>query len=194
MNADSLRRTTGFYPWRQFVAALAGADLQVRELRALLGTDPAVSDLLPLLSPVLGREIADTAVTAGLFGGGRAEKTQVVMIALLERLVTPTPQVLIVEDAHWFDSASWQLLERFSRAFPTITIIIVSRPLDRDALPFEARRLLDQPDTAVIRLEPFTREGFVALINAALGVIETAPGIADLVYSHAEGHPLFTNA
>ena len=86
------------------------------------------------------------------------------------------------------------MLERFSRAFPHIAITVVSRPLDRDALPFEARRLLDRTDCDVIRLEPFTHNGSVALINAALGVIESAPGIVDLVYSHAEGHPLFTNA
>jgi class 3 adenylate cyclase/tetratricopeptide (TPR) repeat protein len=194
MQADSLRRTTGFYPWRPLVTALAGRDLQAGDLQDLLGHDPALAELLPLLSPVLRSEIPDTPTTAALFGGGRAEKTQTVILALLERLVPAKPQVLIVEDAHWFDSASWQLLERFSRAFPTVTITFVSRPLDRDALPFEARRLLDRPDTAVIRLEPFTRDGSVALINAALGVIESAPGIADLVYSHAEGHPLFTNA
>jgi class 3 adenylate cyclase len=188
MNADSLRRTTGFYPWRQLIAADRHAD----DLRAMLA--PEMAELFPLLSPVLQTEVPDNAATAGLFGGGRAEKTQAVIIALLERLIAPKPQVLIVEDAHWFDSASWQLLERFSRVFPNVMIAIVSRPLDRDALPFEARRLLDRPDTAVIRLEPFTRDGSVALINAALGVIESAPGIADLVYSHAEGHPLFTNA
>jgi tetratricopeptide (TPR) repeat protein len=194
INADSLRRTTGFYPWRQLVASLAGADLQTDDIQALLGPDPTVSALLPLLSPFLRSEIADTAATESLFGGGRAEKTQTVIIALLERLIPATAQVVIVEDAHWFDSASWQLLERFSRAFPQVTVTIVSRPLDPDALPFEARRLLDRPDRSVIQLRPFTRDGSVALINAALGVIETAPGIVDLIYSHAEGHPLFTIA
>jgi tetratricopeptide (TPR) repeat protein len=194
MNADSLRRTTGFYPWRQLVAAVAGTDLQESDLHALLGSDPAVSDLLPLLSPVLRHEIADTPATAGLFGGGRAEKTQTVIIALFGRLIPPSPHMLIIEDAHWFDSASWQLVERFSRAFPNVTVTVVSRPLDPDTLPFEARRLLDRPDRLVITLAPFSRDGSVELINAALGTIETAPGIIDLIHAHAEGHPLFTIA
>ena len=194
MSADSLRRTTGFYPWRQLVAALVGADPQLSDLEALLGADPEVLALLPLLSPVLRTEIADTPATENLFGGGRAEKTQTVIIALLEHLIQATPQVVIVEDAHWFDSASWQLLERFSRSFPHVLVTIVSRPLDPDALPFEARRLLDRPDRLVIQLEPFTREGSVALINATLATVETAQSIVDLIYSHAEGHPLFTIA
>ena len=88
MNADSLRRTTGFYPWRQLVAAVAGRDLSTADLHALLGPD--LSDLVPLLSPVLRTEIADTAATASLFGGGRAEKTQTVIIGLLERLIAAT--------------------------------------------------------------------------------------------------------
>jgi class 3 adenylate cyclase/tetratricopeptide (TPR) repeat protein len=194
MNADSLRRTTGFYPWRQLLSAMAGADLQVDDLQKLLDADPALTELLPLLSPVLQAEIPDNATTASLFGGGRAEKTQTVIIALLERLIATRAQALIVEDAHWFDSASWQLLERFARAFPHVTVIVVSRPLDPDALPFEARRLLDRPDKLVIQLGPFSRDGSVALINAALGVIEAAPSIANLIFSHAEGHPLFTKA
>ena len=194
MNADSLRRTTGFYPWRQLVTAVAGADLRESDLQELLGADPAVADLLPLLSPVLRSEIADTPTTASLFGGGRAEKTETVIVALLERLIPATPQVVIVEDAHWFDSASWQLLERFARAFPHVTVTIVSRPLDPDTLPFEARRLLGRADRLVIQLDPFTRDGSVALINAALGTVETSPGIVDLIYAHAEGHPLFTIA
>ena len=194
MNADSLRRTTGFYPWRPLVAALVGPDPSADELAQMLAHDPAMVDLVPLLSPVLRNVIPDTAFTIGLFGGGRAEKTQSVIIALLERLIGPAPQVVIVEDAHWFDSASWQLLERFSRAFPQITIALVSRPLDRDALPFEARRLLDRPDAAVIQLVPFSRDDSVALVNASLEVVETAAAIVDLIYRHAEGHPLFTTA
>ena len=89
LNADALRRTTGFYPWRQLVAAVAAADIQTDGLQALLGHDPALSELLPLLSPVPRTEVPDTIVTASLFGGGRAEKTQTVIIALLERLIAP---------------------------------------------------------------------------------------------------------
>ncbi|MGB8812423.1 MAG: AAA family ATPase [Paracoccaceae bacterium] len=194
MSADSLRRTTGFYPWRQLVDALVGPDARADDLTVLLGDDPAMVALFPLLSPVLRTAIPDTEFTAKLFGGGRAEKTQSVIISLLEQLIGAAPQVVIVEDAHWFDSASWQLLERFSRAFPQVSIALVSRPLDRDALPFEARRLLDRQDATVIRIAPFSREDSVALVNASLDVVESAPGIVDLIWRHAEGHPLFTAA
>jgi hypothetical protein len=194
INADGLRRTTGFYPWRQVMDALVGAEAGQADLQRLLRHDPAMTDLIPLVSPVLRTAMPDNEVTATLFGGGRAEKTQTVILAVLGGLVGDEPQVLIVEDAHWLDSASWQLLERFSRAFPQVAIALVSRPLDRDALPFEARRLLDRPEMQVIPLAPFSRKESVALVNLALAVIESAPGIVDLIYRHAEGHPLFTAA
>lgn len=194
INADSLRRTTGFYPWRQVVEALVGPDVRADDLAGWLKHESGLADLIPLLSPVLRMAIPDTDFTASLFGGGRAEKTQTVIIGLLQGLIGSTPQVLIVEDAHWFDSASWQLLERFSRVFPHVAITVVSRPLDRDALPFEARRLLDRPDARLIRLAPFSRAESAALVNGALSVVESAPGIVDLIYRHAEGHPLFTGA
>ena len=192
--ADSLRRTTGFYPWRQLVETLVGADASADDLVHHLAHDQTLTDLVPLPSPVLRTAIADTAFTAPLFGGGRAEKTQTVIIALPQQLIGTKRQVLIVDHAHWLDSASWQLLERFSRALPHVSIALVSRPLDRDALPSEARRLLDQPAAQLIRLAPFSRDESLALINASLAVIETAPAIVDLIYRHAEGHPLFTAA
>jgi len=200
LNADSLRRTTGFYPWRQLIGAMLGLDggqtvESVRErLASLLADDPVALELLPLLNPVLRVTLSQTPATAGLFGGGRADKTQSVIIALLRSFIRPVPQVLIVEDAHWFDSASWQLLERVAKSFPQVTIAIVSRPLDRDLLPYEARLLLDRPGTLTIQLEPFSRADSAALINASLAVVESAPAIVDLIFSHAEGHPLFTAA
>lgn len=200
LNADSLRRTTGFFPWRQLVFVLLG--LKGNEtvgavegpLRERLRSDPGSAELLPLLSPVLPAAIPDTTFTASLFGGGRAEKTQGVIIALLRTFLGPDPQVLIVEDAHWFDSASWQLLERFAGAFPNVAITLVSRPLDRDLLPYEARLLLDRPGARTITLNPFSKADSRALIDATLGVVESAPAIVDLIYHHAEGHPLFTSA
>ncbi len=180
MNADSLRRTTGFYPWRQLVGALVGPDYSTVDLTNLLADDPAMAALVPLLSPVLQTAISESESTAQLFGGGRAEKPQGVIIALLEHLIGPAPQVVIVEDAHWFDSASWPLLERFSRAFGHATLVPVCRPLDPDALPFEARRLLDMPGAQVIRLGPFSRAESVDLVNASLNVVETAPAIVEL--------------
>ena len=200
LTADSLRRTTGFFPWRQVVIGLLelrgteSVDEVVGKLSALLSDDPEALELLPLLTPVLTVAIPDTPLTAPLYGGGRADKTQAVIVALLKTFVGTEPQVLIVEDAHWFDSASWQLLERFARARPNVSITIVARPLDRDLLPFEARLLLDRPDALTIRLEPFSRADSAELINASLGVVESAAAIVDLVYRHAEGHPLFTAA
>jgi class 3 adenylate cyclase/tetratricopeptide (TPR) repeat protein len=200
LNADSLRRTTGFYPWRQLIGAMLGLDggqpvEGVRDrLVGLLGDEPDAEDFLPLLNPVLPVTLPETPATAALFGGGRADKTQSVIIALLRTFIRPVPQVLIVEDAHWFDSASWQLLERVAKSFPQVAVAIVSRPLDRDLLPYEARLLLDRPGTLTIRLEPFSRADSASLINASLAVVESAPAIVDLIFSHAEGHPLFTAA
>ncbi len=45
-----------------------------------------------------------------------------------------------------------------------------------------------------VRLEPFSRDGSVALVNAPLNVVESAPAIVDPIHIHAEGHPLFTAA
>lgn len=117
MNADSLRRTTGFYPWHQLVEALLGPYPHLGDPTAVLADAPAMADHIPLLSPVLHTPIPDTEFTAQLFGGGRAEKTQAAIIALLEHLIGPAAHALIVENARRLDSTSRQPLDSFSRAF-----------------------------------------------------------------------------
>ena len=49
----------------------------------LLGPDPEVRDLAPLLNPVLGLELPETAASAELSGQGRAGRTRDLLVRLL---------------------------------------------------------------------------------------------------------------
>jgi len=196
LTADSMRRTTGFASFKPLVAGLlppgieqpsAAAEALIKELVA-----EEYESWIPLLSPVLPFTLDDNATTKALSGGGRSENTRSVMVSLLQSIFPADLRFLILEDAHWCDSASWQLIEALERAIPQLTIVIVSRPLDLMQLPTEVRRLF--ADAALISLEPLDTLETDQLVCNELKLNSVDSDAVQLIYKQAEGHPLYTKA
>src|SRR4029453_10124976 len=82
---------------------------------ARLGTDPGLPALAPLLNPVLGLDLPESTSSAQLSGQGRAGRTRELLIRLLRAVLGDAPAVLVIEDAHWLDSASTGLVLALSR-------------------------------------------------------------------------------
>jgi class 3 adenylate cyclase/tetratricopeptide (TPR) repeat protein len=196
LTADSMRRTVGFASFKPMVAELlpAGIEQSPASAEALIKDLVAEEhgDWIPLLSPVLPFTLDDNAATKALSGGGRSENTRSIMVSLLQSILPADLRFLILEDAHWCDSASWQLIEALERAIPELTIVVVSRPLDLMQLPTEVRRLFS--DATLISLEPLDNEETDQLVCNELKLNSVAADAVQLIYKQAEGHPLYTKA
>ena len=178
----------------EVAALLAGSGRAARELARLLpeltgDRSPGAAEL----TAVEGRDAYPGGMTAGearahLFEG---------FLTLLERLAEQRPLVLIIEDAHWADRSSRDLLAfliGYQRAVGNLLIVVTFRsdelhrthPL-RPLLAELAR--IDWVDR--IELPPLTRGQAEELAAVVLG---QAPerGIADAIYERAQGNPLFT--
>jgi len=118
-------------------------------------------------------------------------------LTLLERLAAQRPLALIIEDAHWADRSSRDLLAfliGYQRAVGNLLVIVTFRsdelhrthPL-RPLLAELAR--IDWVDKT--ELPPLTRGQAEELANVVLG---HAPeqATADAIYERAQGNPLFT--
>ncbi|MEM5541150.1 AAA family ATPase [Sulfitobacter sp. AS92] len=197
IQADGLRRAISYWPFASLVADLldlapdAGPTACRDAAAALLGSEAA--PFLPLLSPVLPTELSDSDATRGLVGAGRAERTRSLIADLVMRLLPPGLPVMIVEDAHWLDSASWQLLDLLSRRAP-LSLCFVTRPLSPDDLPSEARRFLDPGRVEMLELQPLGPAESGVLGARKLGADAAAPPLEALLFEKAAGHPLFTSA
>ena len=178
----------------EVAALLAGSGRAARELARLLpelagDRPPGAAEL----TAVEGRDAYPGGMTAGearahLFEG---------FLTLLERLAAQRPLVLIIEDAHWADRSSRDLLAfliGYQRAVGNLLIVVTFRsdelhrthPL-RPLLAELAR--IDWVDR--MELPPLTRGQAEELAAVVLG---QAPerGIADAIYERAQGNPLFT--
>jgi class 3 adenylate cyclase/tetratricopeptide (TPR) repeat protein len=151
-------------------------------------------ELAPLLNPVLHLEHPESAATASLSAAIRSALTCDLLVELLKEEVStqPIPSVLILEDAHWLDTASWTLLHRVAQEIPHLLIVMATRPPtgkeveDLDALKAAAA------DFERLSLSPMTRRETADLVCHLLGVEALPPEVGDLIRKSAEGNPFFS--
>ncbi|MET0405142.1 MAG: adenylate/guanylate cyclase domain-containing protein, partial [Cystobacter sp.] len=135
--AEAAEYATVYHAWRALFSSMLGLlptePLEARRsaLHARLAHIPEAQGLAPLLNPLLLLELPETERTEHLYDQARADAT----LSLLTRLLSEAgPAVLLLEDAHWLDSASWELLRRVARDVPGWLLVLSTRPLP-DAPP-----------------------------------------------------------
>lgn len=153
-----------------------------------LGLSPAEgAELMPSLDQVFG--LGETGA-----GPGRIEPEQLkrqihfAVRTLFERRLAKAPVLLIVEDLHWADAASLEVLrvlaDRLDRS--RMMIVLTHRPV------FEAGALATSRTSQVaIRLPPLPVTSSQALIDSLFGAVRLPPDLRARVVERAGGNPLF---
>ncbi|MQA61407.1 MAG: AAA family ATPase [Actinophytocola sp.] len=180
-------------PFAPFTAALREltAELGPEELLGLLppGAAPSLAVLLPGLGSPEPVSDSDQA-RARLFE---------YLLTLLTRLAEQRPCVLVIEDAHWADRSSRDLigfLVRSQQAAPGLLIVVTHRteeltrthPVRRQAAELARLPWFERLD--VPRLTP--RE--VAKLARQLLGRDPDPALLNRVYQRSEGNPLFVES
>src|SRR3954452_4216548 len=147
-----------------------------------LGPD-VVADLAQVL-PLINRTVDE--------GNTRAtherHQSHQAMRFLLERLAASRPLVLVLDDMHWADSGSFELLLALLRRPPAAPVLIAAafRP---HLLPARVDRALERAE----RAETLSRIQLEALpFEDALGLLEQRDdGDVSLIYAESGGNPFF---
>jgi AAA ATPase domain len=179
-------------PYAPFVAAL-------RELVRDRGA-AAVTALLP--GPGAG-ELAALLPGLGVAPSGAEPETArarlfELLLALLETLAEEQPVVLIIEDVHWADRATCDLLSFVARNLRNAAVLLVvtfrSDSLHRDDLLASLLAGLERMD-GVTRLEllRLSRDQVATQLEGILGH-PPAPSVTSAVHRRGGGNPLFTEA
>ena len=194
---DAVEKTTPYYSWRPVFARLLGVDgltdLLARREQVLrvLQTEPALLRLAPLLNGVLPLNLPDDELTAQMTGQVRADNTHELLLDLLKGAVQRTPTLLIVEDAHWLDSASWALTVLVARRVQPLLLVVATRP-PPDPVPPEYTLLLETVGTRRLPLEALPPGDVLALVCHRLGVSSLPESVAELIHRKAQGNPFFS--
>lgn len=196
---DAVEKTTPYHAWRMVFRQLFHLDTRsdtstVARRNQVLPMLPKTRDMLrlvPLLNAVLPIGLQDNDTTRQMVGQVRADNTNELLTRLLQNTAAATPTLIILEDGHWLDSASWALIYLVSQQVQPLLFVLVTRPL-ADPLPLEYSRLLEAPLTHRLRLEILRPKDIMSLVCQRLGVISLPEPVAALIYAKAEGHPFFS--
>ena len=187
-------------PFGPFTAMLRDLvrEIGADELIGLLpGSDRATRELARLLPELAAGRPADEAGSAAHSAGEARARLFEEFLTLLERLAVQQPLVLVVEDAHWADRSSRDLLAfliGYQRALANVLIVVTFRS-DELHRTHPLRPLLAE----LTRIDWVERTELPRLSRGqaeelAAAVLGGFPDRAhtDALYERAEGNPLFT--
>jgi hypothetical protein len=193
---DAIERSAPYHVWRGLFESLLGLrdrrSLAERRLLAFLETAPRLAPFAPLLSPVLGLSLEENDRSRTVTPRGRAGLTRDLLVHLFSCAVGAQPTLLLLDDTHWFDSASWSLAEGIQRELPRLMILIATRPVSQEHRPQELERIRARDTTSVLRLEALTTDETRALVCQRLRARALDRAVERIILQKAEGHPFFT--
>ncbi|MGE0295475.1 MAG: AAA family ATPase [Pseudonocardia sp.] len=176
-------RLPAFWPWTVALrAALAGLDREA--VTALAGAETAdLARLLPELGGGAGGDPPDSdAARLRLFDA---------VARFLERLARHRPLLVVLDDLHWADPSSLELLDFVTRPHRPVALALVGA-FRHDELPGPAARVLAGPMARgeLVELRGLSADEVRELVADTAGEA-TAREWATEIHRRCDGHPFF---
>jgi predicted ATPase/DNA-binding CsgD family transcriptional regulator len=161
---------------------------------------PAVDALVGGWRAELARLVPDLGTPGpvaevGLGGEWTQARLFALVLGLLERLAGMAPLVLVVEDLHWADQSSLQLLSFLVHGLPQAPVVLAvtyrsDEPPGRHRLPPLLAELDRAASVERLELPRFDRAELGVLLAGVLGQ-PPEPNLLDEVFARSEGNPFF---
>ncbi len=210
----SYATTSGYLVWQELLQGLfelatssepASQVQQLEQQLATLGTEYV--QRLPLLGSIFNLAIPDSELTRGLDSRLRKESLEALLTACIRQHALHTPLLLLLEDCHWIDSLSHDLLEIVARSIidRPVLIIVVYRPPEVEPVRLRVRHLAHFSE---MRLGELSHEESARLITLKLAQhyhisaeeqqawLEQyhLPALIERIGERAQGNPLYIDA
>jgi class 3 adenylate cyclase/tetratricopeptide (TPR) repeat protein len=198
---DSIENGTPYHAWRPVYADLLGIaglteDGRQAAVAGWLGEVPELQARAPLLDPVLPVDLPDTTTTQHLIGQARAEATVDLLVELLASgphltALNSEPLLLVLDDAHWMDSASWAVARRALARISPLLLIVAGRPPGEGSVSEGYRLLLEEKQVDHLVLLALEADDANTLVGQLLPGYRSSRQVTKLVQSRAQGVPIF---
>jgi tetratricopeptide (TPR) repeat protein/class 3 adenylate cyclase len=196
LRCEQYESSTPYHPFRPFLRSLldvelnGGAEHNRTALAERLGEiDEGLVPWAPLLSAPLDCEVATTPEVDELDASFRRARLHGVVGSLLGKLLD-TPTLVLLEDVHWMDDASSELLRHLGTQLPTRPWLTCTtrRP---ETGGFAAAEGTPPLPALTLRLEPLPAEDAKTLARAATGDRQLSDEELAAITERAAGNPLF---
>ncbi len=185
--------------WRAFfgIRPTSPAAEQIETLeKALADIDPDFPLRLPLLGVALNLSIPDNGLTSNMDAKARKTSRESLLIDCIRARAGEQPIIIILEDLHWIDPLSRDLLEGIGRAIeelPVLLLLAYRPPVEAEIVLLPGLANLEY--VTEIPLIELTQEETAQLIATRLthvgieGAVPTA--LAERLFARAQGNPFY---
>ena len=199
---QSFGATTPYLAWREIWRRLLHLDddlsdeWQVARIDELLtAIDPLLAARAPLLGGLVGLDIPDSELTATFDAKLRKTSLEDLLGEMLRARAASEPLVLVLEDCHWIDELSRDLLGALARVAASLPVMVVLayRPIGEPGGGLGLERL---PSFVEIALDQLGEADAAALIASKLRQTvgeesEASPALITLVTERSGGNPFY---
>ncbi len=201
-----------YLPWHGLLRGLFGIDpawspeTQVRHLsEQIAAVDEQVLARLPLLEVALNLEIGETELTRSLDARVRKDALETTVIACVRAISggrregrdgqPAMPLLMVIEDCHWIDPLSRDLLEVVARSIidRPVLVLLAYRPPEAGQRPLNLARL---PYFSELHLREFSLRETEWLIGLKFGYLFGAKGVlpssfVERITARSNGNPFY---
>ncbi len=168
------------------------AELVEERLRAI---DPSLVARAPLLSEVLGVSIPDSELTRGFDAKLRKASLEDLLSKCLRARAQASPFVVVLEDCHWIDELSRDLLQVLARSAAGLAVLFVLayRPAAGSGGDLGLER---HPGFTELVLDSMADEDIAELVRAKManlrgGAADVADELVALIAARSDGNPFY---
>ncbi len=183
------QQTVAFYPFLEILRRL------IPTTRAQLRIEP--SERWPQLLPLLLAN-SKQATARAISSGGDPDQQQLfwAVTELIEALAVVAPLVIALDDLHWSDQSSLDLIHHLTRHLRHVPVLFIGTFRDTEVAPGHPLRtlLLDlhrEQLSEQIALRRLGQDGTGALMASALHTQQISTDFVDLVHRRTEGNAFF---
>lgn len=201
---QSFGTNTSYFVWREIWRRLFGLEDgepverdRERLVAALTDIDPALVGRAPLLGAAVGIDFPDNELTATLDAKVRKASLENLLATCLRARSAREPIVVVLEDCHWIDALSRDLLEVLGRVTADLPVLVVLayRPTGEPGGGLGVERIADFSE---IVLDEMGAEDAATLIRSKLeqvlgvdGDVGIGTELVDLVTERSQGNPFY---
>eukprot|EP01132_Coremiostelium_polycephalum_P002067 gene2067-2553_t len=144
-NGIQMNESISFYIWKQILSGFL-KDESANQFKSFSDLGPHVT----LLNPILDLKLTVPDTNRRYSAPQRSETQQMLMLRLVQKAIPPGT-IIVIDDAHFMDSASWTLTFNLCKQLENVLVIISMRP-SKEGLPYGFSQL--GTSLTKIQLEP----------------------------------------
>jgi class 3 adenylate cyclase/tetratricopeptide (TPR) repeat protein len=147
---------------------------------------PEHKRLAPLLPTIFGLPPEESPLTQALAPDERRARVQRLAAALLAARANIAPLAVVLEDLHWADSASLDILGAGAVAARSLPLLLLCTWRPEPAQPW-----LGAASSTLIELQPLTAEQSRLLVDSWSGSLSLSEPLRSAVAERTQGNPFF---